>query len=240
MTLPPLATPIPPDELLYLVSGHADREPWARSRRAAVVDVIIPMLAAAGIDIATRKSILDFGCGCGRILAGWEGVLGQARLTGADINPKLVPFCQENIRFATVVQCGAYPPLPFPSGAFDFVYAASVFTHMKEQALHDWAAEMARVLEPGGALMISYHGGHYHRALPHTEFRRLCAEGVVVQLHGSAEETFEGSNRYATHMTSDYVKQLFAGFDLLRLRFGSEEGPTHFGAHQDIAVFRLN
>jgi SAM-dependent methyltransferase len=154
-----LTTEIPPDELMFLVSNHNDRGGWATSRRAAVADVIIPLLKQVSTKPPAR--ILDFGCGCGRILAGWEGLLSGAAMTGVDINQKLVTFCQETIDFAKVYQSKPYPPLDFSDDAFDFVYAASVFTHMRFVRLLQWSAEMARIISPGGMLMISFHGSYY-------------------------------------------------------------------------------
>jgi SAM-dependent methyltransferase len=236
------SVPIPPDDLLQLVSGHANRDQWDFSRRAAVHDVIIPLLAEAGIEIASRRSILDFGCGCGRILAGWEDCLpAKTRLTGVDVNPTLVSFCRDAIGFARTEQCGAHPPLPFSSHSFDLIYAASVFTHMTKPALREWADEMARISAAGGVLMISFHGNHYHgdvNAYEPGALDTLKSKGCYVHIHGRAEDTFEGSNDYATYMTEAYVLELFDAFVPILVRRSTDRGPTHFAAYQDIVVFR--
>jgi SAM-dependent methyltransferase len=234
-----LTTEIPPDDLLYLVSGHADRVGWGASRRAAVIDVIIPLLEQAQTKFPAH--ILDLGCGCGRILAGWEGLLNGATLSGVDINQRLVAFCQEKIGFARVARCGPYPPLSFKDDTFDFVYAASVFTHMRFVPLLQWATEMARIVMPGGTLMVSFHGAYYEPIVEQQgaqALHKLRERGWYVHLYGKADETFEGSNLYATFLTTEFVRTLFRGFELKALRLAEQSGPSHFAAHQDIAVFR--
>src|SRR6516164_1636066 len=95
-----LSTPVPNEKLVYLVSGHTNTKTWAASRQSAVHDVIIPRLRECGFNLEQCHAILDFGCGCGRILAGWEGSLGAAELCGVDVNPDLIAFCNEHIGFA--------------------------------------------------------------------------------------------------------------------------------------------
>jgi SAM-dependent methyltransferase len=234
-----LTTQIPPDDLLFLVSNHSHREGWAASRQAAVVDVILPLLKQ--VDFKHPKHILDFGCGCGRILAGWEGLLNDATLTGVDVHPKLAAFCQEHIRFAQVFQSAPYPPLHFIDNSFDFVYAASVFTHMKYDQLSLWANEMARIITSGGLLMVSYHGPYYENILDqygHHAIPLLRERGYYVHVYGNEHDTFLGSNLYATYLTSDFIRSLFNGFELIVERSSTKEGPSHFAAYQDIAVFK--
>jgi hypothetical protein len=57
-----LSTPLPDEEMIFLVNGHRDKGEFAISR-VAVIDNIIAILDEAGIDYQRFKSILDFGCG---------------------------------------------------------------------------------------------------------------------------------------------------------------------------------
>jgi SAM-dependent methyltransferase len=237
-----LTTPVPTEDLVYLVSGHRDVEKFAWSRRQAVENVIIPHLKKSGIDFERFRAILDFGCGCGRILAGWEGLLpGNASLAGVDINPDAVSFCRRNITFAEVTACTYFPPLSFPDDNFDFIYAASVFTHLTLPAAVQWAGELARIAKSNAVLMVSYHGGYYAndlKALSIEGSRLLEERGYYIHLHGSAAETFAGSNNYASFFSSSFIRSLFKGFDLVRMFPGISHGPTPFAAYQDIAIFR--
>src|SRR5580700_10552745 len=97
--VPEPTTSLPSDDLIFLVNGHRDQHQYAISRRATT-DNIVSLLGEGGIDFKTFASILDFGCGCGRILAGWEGMLSSSTyLAGVDINETLLAFCRSNIPF---------------------------------------------------------------------------------------------------------------------------------------------
>lgn len=50
------------------------------------------------------------------------------------------------------------PPLTFESGYFDVVSSFSVFTHLNERLQDLWLLEIARVLKPGGIVILSVHG----------------------------------------------------------------------------------
>jgi SAM-dependent methyltransferase len=187
-------------------------------------------------------SILDFGCGCGRVLAGWEGRLSpETRLLGCDINPLLVNFCQKNISHAEIVQSSYYPPLPFRDGQFDFIYAASVYTHLSLPAMLQWTGEIARILRPDGVAMITTHGSYFVPQLERTSKRGsslLAEKGYHVELLGSPEDTWEGSNNYGTFVSPDFLRRLFIGFELVRIFPGISFGYNHFSGHQDISIFR--
>ena len=98
-----LTTPLPNEDLIYLVNGHRDVHAYDLSRHAVPYN-IIELLKGCKIDIFSLRRILDFGCGCGRVLSGWEHILshGKQELFGVDINASLVSFCVENIPFAQV------------------------------------------------------------------------------------------------------------------------------------------
>lgn len=239
-----LSTPTPPLDLIRTVcGGDADPGQFALSRRLAI-EYVLGQLQALDIQVGRHAAILDLGCGCGRLLAGWEGLLPEtASFHGVDINPELVAFCQENIPFASASCCNYYPPLSFDRAKFDLVYCASVFTHMTLPACLLWGAELARIVKPGGALMISYHGEYFNdilRGLAVDGEKRLRRDGYYMFLHGEEEETYLGANNYASFMTIDFVSALFIGFALLHLHQPIKDGgnTTHFAGGQDIAFFR--
>ena len=233
-----LSTPVPPAELVFLVAGHRNRPHFAISRKPPV-EYLITRLNAAGVAATRLRSILDFGCGCGRILAGWEHVLAPGtRLIGCDINPKLIAFCQTHIPFATTFVSDYLPPLPFADGEIDFAYAASVFTHLTPEATLAWGREMARIVRPGGHLILSFHGTQYESVVEQISDEGpeiLRRKGVFVHLHGQPGRHPLGSNHYATFMTRDYVNNMFTDFEPIEFIAGSN---NPFMAGHDIAVFR--
>jgi SAM-dependent methyltransferase len=160
-----LVPPVPPRELRLLVAEpEAELFLWT-----GVLDLNLVLSAweAHGPEPGERKpAILDFGCGCGRLLRLLLPCRDVASLHGAEVNPDLAAWCRENLPGADVLTTAPDPPLPHAERTFDLVYSLSVLTHLPEDALAAWVRELARVLRPGGLLVATTHG---RRALERIE-----------------------------------------------------------------------
>jgi SAM-dependent methyltransferase len=49
------------------------------------------------------------------------------------------------------------PPLAFEDASFDLIYAFSVFSHLNEETGISWINDFARLVRPGGAVMVTTH-----------------------------------------------------------------------------------
>jgi SAM-dependent methyltransferase len=126
--------PLPPDELQYRVSGVRDGEATFReSGRISAVE-IEAALASWERPLDSFARILDFGCGCGRIVMWLEGLAAQTELCGTDIDADALEWASANFPYARFERNGRYPPLPFPDAHFDLVFSSSVFTHIDQHA----------------------------------------------------------------------------------------------------------
>jgi ubiquinone/menaquinone biosynthesis C-methylase UbiE len=96
----------------------------------------------------TGKRVLDAGCGKGRFARILQDSNALAEVWGLDISPEMLKFVPAGIRTAA----GSMTALPFPSEAFDFVYATESLEHAVE--IEKAVAELCRVLKPGGRLAI--------------------------------------------------------------------------------------
>jgi SAM-dependent methyltransferase len=151
------AMPDPGSELISRVLGGADRAWFYWAGRESVRE-LEQTLGVAGRTLDSFESILDFGCGCGRMLL-WMEELGRKRaLHGTDIDAEAIGWCREHVPYAVVTVNDADPPLPYPDGAFDLVFGHSVFTHVDEQRQDAWLSELHRVTSPGGLLVLSTYG----------------------------------------------------------------------------------
>jgi SAM-dependent methyltransferase len=215
---------------MLLVAGHADRERFAISREWSV-DRLLEHLAGAGITPSELRTILDFGCGCGRVLAGWVLKDAPHEIHGCDVNPRLVSWCAENLPVQTRV-IAADPPSPYAADMFDLVYGVSVFTHLGLRRQRAWVAELHRIVKPGGYVFMSFHGASYQE----TFFTRIRGGEVRFREQGYliVEEEQEGSNACATLHDVEFFKAMFEPFEFVR----HIEGPTHIAAGQDACIFR--
>ena len=137
---------IPRPRYITNVAGAPDVGHYLRSGTDSL-QAIPEMLAGNGLNPCELGDVLDFGCGCGRILRHWERS-DDLRLHGTDYNPHLVAWCRRNYGFADFRVNDLEGPLPYPDGSFDLVYAWSVFTHLSVEIGDRWIAELARALRP--------------------------------------------------------------------------------------------
>ena len=172
--------------------------------------------------------LLDFGCGCGRVIRHWES---RSDLHGCDHDAEAIRWCREHLAFASFERHGLEPPLPYPDQRFGAVTAISVFTHLPEEAQAAWRDELRRVLAPGGLLVLTTHGERYVDRFSDEERARFEAGHLVVRRPAAA-----GTNLCTAFHPERYVRDVLAdGFELLEFRPGGATGtPT-----QDLAVLRV-
>jgi SAM-dependent methyltransferase len=174
--------------------------------------------------------MLDFGCGCGRVLRHWQHLAGL-EIHAAETDDRLTAWCARNLPFASVSRSSAFPPLLHETDAFDLVYAVSVFTHLTERAQLLWMTELARIIRPRGLLLLTVHGDRYLNRLAGAE-RRSYAQGHLVIRHASAS----GTNLCCAFHPARFVRErLAAGFDLLEHTTGGFERGA---PQQDLVVLR--
>jgi SAM-dependent methyltransferase len=213
--------PLPPARLRAQVGPlHADADFFLRSGRQHA-ELIEGLLRDVGTDISDVRALLDWGCGCGRVLRHWSRLTGT-RVAGCDIDERMIDWCAANLPFADVTVTGLEPPLPYADSSFGLVYAFSVFTHLSEDLQHAWIAESRRVLEPGGHLLLSTLGERYASLDRLTaEERERFAGGELVVLY----ERSAGTSLCSAYHPPEYVQQKLAeGFDVVAFRPEGDEG----------------
>nr|WP_166177289.1 class I SAM-dependent methyltransferase [Altererythrobacter segetis] len=120
----------------YLAEGRADME------------AVVSLLAAKGI--SHPRVALDLGCAAGRMTRHFPRTE-ESEIWGADISAPHIFWCQRNLPELNFVTVSTAPHLPFADNYFDFVFCASVFTHITDLA-DAWLLEIRRVLKPQGHL----------------------------------------------------------------------------------------
>lgn len=229
--LGPDGLPIPPPELRLLVSG-AEQTPQEFLEVSEGMEAgITGLLRRRNLRIDDFRAVLDFGCGCGRMLRRFHSIQGT-RFYGTDYNPRLVQWCRDNLPFAEFGVNELEPPLSYAGGTFGFVYALSVFTHFPEELQAAWMKELWRVLEPGGHLQITTHGHEYAKAFLSGEARERFENGELVVL----EANRAGENQCTAFHPQDYVRSvLSAGFEVLEFCEGK---PFDDSIEQDMYLLR--
>lgn len=161
-----------------------------------------------------RPRVADWGCGLARVI---RHMPARYALTGFDYNAAAIEWCAAQAPDAVFRVNGLRPPLPAGDGAFDALYALSVFTHLSEEGHRSWIAEIDRVLAPGGVLLAAFHTSPPAGQLLESERARFDAGELVAR--GGVKE---GGRTFTAFHPERYLREtLLAGFDLL-------EGPLAF------------
>jgi len=131
--------------------------------------------------LTMNSSVLEIGCGLGRIAFPLRYILVNGTYEGFEISYDKVAFLEQtfhkahpNFRFIWAnVNNTYYNPagqlpaadyrFPYPRNSFNLVYAASVFTHMLPDATANYFHQAARVLKPGGRCVFSFFLLDYYR-----------------------------------------------------------------------------
>ena len=168
----------------------------AAMNEPACFQPLLEMIANLKID-----RVLDIGCGIGQMLypfVAFKGALGvgldeadQACLMGHDFYATHVPSAR--IRFVY----GKAEKLPFSNASFDAVNYRLALPYMNNARAFD---EIARVLRPGGILLLKIHHARYYlhdfwrglislRLLQTVHAGRVLAVGAIYHLTGSQPDT---------------------------------------------------
>lgn len=99
-------------------------------------------------------SILDFGCGNGRVALPFFDKYHRPSVC-ADVDPQVIAYLKEAIPGANPIKTGYEPPLPFADQSFDVIYALSVWTHLPAEHQSMWLTEIARILKDDGLALLS-------------------------------------------------------------------------------------
>ncbi|MEU0984714.1 class I SAM-dependent methyltransferase [Streptomyces griseus] len=126
------------------------------------------------------QTIVDFGCGCARVLRHVIPQKPQARYYGVDVDAQAIEWCRNNLadraEFAVTERL---PPLPFDDATVDVVYGVSVFSHIPEGDQQTWLAEFSRILTPGGILLLSVNGATVARMATKPVREKLEQDGIA-------------------------------------------------------------
>lgn len=160
-SLPPM-----PPEILSRGVGVGDFWRVGCQTTALIVELCGPLDGA---------SVLDIGCGLGRVAFFLERVIGgEGRYLGFDTHSMYIDWCRDylglepprcrfehfDLRSSTYNPGGAFDAaeleFPWPEQSFDLAVATSLFTHLQADGAANYARQAFRMLRPGGQLFATF------------------------------------------------------------------------------------
>jgi SAM-dependent methyltransferase len=181
-------TPLPPPHLRYKVAGTEAADWFVHSGQLSFAD-LSRALSAIGRSYDQFENVLDWGCGCGRILRHVPRPIHPGRIHAVDIDKEAISWVEENLPWVDTSLAGGLPPLPYADDSFDLIFNHSVMSHLDATYQDAWLGELRRVLRPGGIATLTIHGRHafemFLDAFPRgalartTHAMNLHAQGIV-------------------------------------------------------------
>lgn len=134
--------------------------------------------------IAPGQDVLDLGCGTGTLALMVHAACPRARVTGMDIDPRILEIARRKIARAgapiTLAQGSATAP-PFAPASFDRVLSTLMLHHLTTAQKREALAAARRLLRPGGTLHVADFGR------PHNGLMR--AASLVFRVFDGGEAT---------------------------------------------------
>jgi ubiquinone/menaquinone biosynthesis C-methylase UbiE/DNA-binding transcriptional ArsR family regulator len=162
---------------------RAHAEEWDRIRRLHVADAAVESAIRATLRDRPLRSLLDLGTGTGRMLELFGPEIDRG--LGIDLSPDMLRLARVRLERAGLKHCsvrqGDIYDLRLPRDSFDVVLIHQVLHYVDDGARA--VREAARVLRPGGALLVVDFAPHDLEFLreQHAHLRLGFAPDTVVQ-----------------------------------------------------------
>lgn len=185
--------------------------------------------------LADIQTMLDWGCGSGRLTGFFSRYNNIPEVHGCDIDAEAVEWAQENLKPGVFAAIPPYPPTQYRNNRFDLIISFSVLTHLSREVQNLWLAEMKRILRPGGLFIATLHGLIAARTiLPQNEVKNVLKTGILDSLVDGRLSGIAPDNYYrAVFQSKEYVQREWSGmFEILDY---IEQGASNY---HDIVVMR--
>lgn len=193
----------PPEANIRRVIGDTSIERFAMGG-AMIFHNAGHYLRELGRDWSDFPEILDWGCGAGRLTRYLISET-SSKVTGVDIDPDNIGFCQRTYDGGTFHTVPLRPPTGLEADRYDLVFGLSVMTHLQEQDQFLWLEELRRITRPGALLFLSIQGPTQfsYNKFPPALFRKIEELGYLnLQRDDALADVIEDKEYYRSAMQS--------------------------------------
>ncbi len=115
-------------------------------------------MASRHMKIGEDTSILDWGCGFGRICRYFNYEFPGSKTIGVEIDDLNLEWMRRHLKHVTPLQTSLDAFIDLPDDSVDLIYGISVMTHIRESQQEAWMRELTRILAPKGLMMLTTAG----------------------------------------------------------------------------------
>ena len=195
----------PPPKLRHRTHGSPDLRSFL-TKGQRHYEAIKSGLQTCEEDFGSIRTVLDFGCGCGRTALWFRKLRSDVEYTGVDIDHECIEWDRAHLRFGTFEVDPPKPPTRFASDSFDLIFSISVFTHLDEELGRGWLRELNRLLRPGGYAFLSVHSEESATTLAASARAELAQRGIVFKRSGALRGIFPNFYQNTHHLWS-YIER---------------------------------
>jgi ubiquinone/menaquinone biosynthesis C-methylase UbiE len=133
--------------------------------------------------IVGGEEVLDVGCGTGTLAIAALRRVPDLKMTGLDADATILARARRKAAAAGLeirFDEGRSTALPYPDKSVDLALSTLLFHHLPDDAKHQTAAELVRVLRPGGRMVVGDLGR------PQDPLMRIAVLATVQLLDGFA------------------------------------------------------
>lgn len=222
-------SPQPPAHLQERIGGGKDFIQTA----AQLVSLILTS-ASKYKPICEINRILDWGCGCGRVIAQLLKLIPPQRLFGCDIDAEAIAWDIDNLSGPEFTRINPYPPTSYADSYFDLIYGISVMTHLDERTQMLWLAELRRIASRDGILVLSVIGETLRsKNMPTAMAGEFARKGFVSIVPNYSDLLSE-------HSHQNYYQEAYHSFDYIASCWSQHFELLEFvlTKHQDVVILQ--
>ena len=199
-------------------------------------------------DLKSSDTVLDIGCGCGRVTRDLYGYIKTGSYIGIDVDLELLGWCKKyfikpNFRFLHAdihnncyhrkgtIKFNDYR-FPLKDESVDVAYAISVFTHA-DTPWDAYIKDLYRILKPTGKLFITF------MLIENTSNKPTPKKIAFIPYKDyqvrNLQKTEAGISSHKSFVEDTFAK---AGFVVDKFYWGNWAGKDDYLEHQDIYTFK--
>ena len=219
------------DQKFPIMPPDAIQDSWTGSHGETLLSQSVPAMQSmiSGYEALTGKSIraasvLDYGCGWGRLIRLLYTFVPADQIYGVDPWDESIELCERYGVRCHLALCDYVPrALPFDR-SFDLIYAFSVFTHLSEKTARAVLSTLRRYIQPDGVLVITIRPRDYwiHQKYEFVAIDRMLEAhdtiGFAFTPHN--REPIDGDISYGeTSISLSYIENTFTDWRIAKTEY---------------------